>query len=400
MNNYPKIQDIYFQAKRVFLRLDLNVPLAHTVEDTYEVSDDTRILAAIPTIQHIQKEGGKCIIASHLGRPEGKPNAKFSLDPVGRKLSEILKQDILLAEDCVGDGVISLSQQMKSKDILLLENLRFHKEEEENSFEFANQLFKFTDIYITDAFGTLHRAHASTSALPRLVEQRAIGFLIQKELEYLEPLRDNPEAPVALIMGGSKVSDKIALIEKFLTKVDKILIGGAMSFAFLKARGISIGKSLCDDKQVAIASKLLRSADARNIAVILPQDHVAVRNLEDDKSTITRTPEVPDDLMGVDIGPKTVEYFASELQNAKTIFWNGPMGVFEKEAFAKGTRQLAEVIAATSAKKIVGGGDSAAAIQEAGLADRFDFISTGGGATLEFLEGKELPGLLAVESFI
>jgi 3-phosphoglycerate kinase len=197
-------------------------------------------------------------------------------------------------------------------------------------------------------------------------------------------------------MGGSKVSDKIALIEKFLTKVDKILIGGAMSFAFLKARGISIGKSLCDDKQVAIASKLLRSADARNISVLLPQDHVAVRNLEEDKITVTETAEVPDDLMGVDIGPKTVEYFASELQNAKTIFWNGPMGVFEKEAFAKGTRQLAEVIAATTAKKIVGGGDSAAAIQEAGLADKFDFISTGGGATLEFLEGKELPGVKAI----
>lgn len=396
---YPGIEELPLKGKRVFVRVDFNVPLK-SFNGGYEVSDDTRILGALKTIQYVIEREGKCILASHLGRPDGKPNKKYSLEPVGRKLSEILNKDVMLSEDCVGDGPRSLSQQMRPGEILLLENLRFHPGEEENSPEFCNQLKELCDVYVSDAFGTLHRAHASTAGLPKLMDERdrGIGFLVAKEVNFLQPLREQPAKPFVLVMGGSKVSDKIGVLEYFMPKVDRILIGGAMAYAFLKASGTNVGSSLCDDKQVQIASKLLKGAIARRIPIQLPVDHVITKSISDTASAkVTEGVEIPEGWMGVDIGPKSAELFWDLLEDAKTIFWNGPMGVFEEPAFAKGTMRIAEAISETGALKLAGGGDSAAAIGQAGLNDVFDFISTGGGATLEYLEGKELPGLKALE---
>jgi phosphoglycerate kinase len=400
MRHLNQIQSLELKGRRVFVRVDFNVPLKAKADGGWEVSDESRIEGALETIRYIIKEGGKCILASHLGRPNGKPNKKYSLEPVGQRLSEKLGQDVILTEDCIGDGPRSLSQQMRPGEVLLLENLRFHSGEEENSTEFANRLLELCEFYVSDAFGTLHRAHASTAALPRLVSSKGIGFLVQKELHFLEPLRDNPQRPFVLVMGGSKVSDKIGVLEHFISKVDTVLIGGAMAYAFLKAQGQAIGKSLCDERQVAIATRLMKSAEARNVKFLLPKDHVAARSLEDTGDiVVTQGPDINADRMGVDIGPRTLLAYAAAMEGAETIFWNGPMGVFEVPAFANGTFELARMISQLKARKLAGGGDVAAAIAKSGCEARFDFISTGGGATLEYLEGKELPGLKALELY-
>lgn len=393
----PRIQDLDVANQRVFVRLDLNVPLKKEGKKLV-VGDLTRIYGALPTIQHIIAHGGKCILASHLGRPDGKKEAKYSLEPVGQKLSELLDKEVLLTDDCIGDGPKGLSQRMRAGDVILLENLRFHPGEESNSPDFTAKLIELCDLYVNDAFGTLHRAHASTAGIPKLMpERRAAGFLVQKELEFLEPLRENPNRPFVLVMGGAKVSDKIALIENFLPKVDAVLVGGAMAYAFLKAGGKSIGKSLCDDKQVQLASRLLKSADARKVRLVLPVDHVVAKSIEDTTTQVTDGPDIKDPWMGFDVGPKTVELYGKALKSAETIFWNGPMGVYERKQFAKGTLELAKIIAESSGRKIAGGGDVVAALSASGLESKFDFVSTGGGATLEYLEGKELPGLKALE---
>jgi phosphoglycerate kinase len=384
------------------VRVDYNGPLKQEGGE-WKVTDLRRIQEALPTIQYIMEQGGRCILASHLGRPPkgGNPKSdkKYSLEPVGQKLSELLNKDVILTEDCIGDGPRSLSQQMRNGDVMLLENLRFNPGEEENSPEFVNRLLQLCDVYVSDAFGTLHRAHASTVGLPMLVGERAMGLLVEKELHHLAPLRENPARPFVLVMGGSKVSDKIGVLEHFLPKVNHVFIGGAMAYAFLKAQGREIGRSLCEDKQVTLATRLLKSAAARNVNVLLPVDHVVTRAIDDTASAkVTPGPDIPADMMGVDIGPKTLKQFASVLDSGvETIFWNGPVGVFEQPAFAQGTNELAKLIASSKARKLAGGGDVAAAIAQSGCEDRFDFISTGGGATLEYLEGKELPGLKALE---
>lgn len=397
MTTISKLTDLDFKNRRVFVRVDFNVPLKKE-GNRYEVADLTRINGALPTIQHIIECGGKVILASHLGRPDGVANPKYSLEPVGQKLSEILQKDVLFTEDCIGDAPRGLSHRMRNGDVMLLENLRFHKGEEENSPEFVAKLAELCDVYVSDAFGTVHRAHASTFGLPKLVQDKAMGFLIQRELEYLTPLRENPARSFALIMGGSKVSDKIAVLEFFMDKVDKVFVGGAMAYAFLKAQGKQVGKSLCEDKQVQLASKIIKSCQVRNIQLCLPVDHVVAKAFGDAASaTVTPGADIPPTMMGLDIGPQSVAFFEKSLEGVKTIFWNGPMGVFEEPAFAKGTFDLAHAIARTSALKLAGGGDSASAIAKAGVEGSFDFVSTGGGATLEFLEGKELPGIKVLE---
>ncbi|NQW45684.1 MAG: phosphoglycerate kinase [Deltaproteobacteria bacterium] len=394
---YPKVSGLGLKNKRVFIRVDFNVPLK-LVGDVYEIVDPRRIEEAMPTILYVLEQGGKVILGAHLGRPKGKANPKYSLEPVGSYLSRVLGKDVLLTEDCVGDAPRGLSHQMRMGDVMLLENLRFHAGEEENSLDFANRLAELCDIYVNDAFGALHRAHASTEGLAKIIKQRAIGLLVEKELKFLEPLKDSPKRPFVLIMGGSKVSDKMGVLEHFLPKVDTVIIGGAMAYAFLNAKGFSVGKSLCEHKQVQLANKILKGAEARNVKVLLPEDHVVSHSINDiEKVSITQGVDIPDDKLGLDIGPKTISRIAEVIETAETIFWNGPMGVFEQPAFAKGTFEVANLIAQSKAIKIIGGGDSAAAIAQAGLEASFDFISTGGGATLEFLEGKTLPGLKVLE---
>jgi phosphoglycerate kinase len=397
MQNYTTLRELEFKGKRVFVRVDFNVPLKRN-GDNFEVADPTRIVGALDTIRYIADQGGKVILASHLGRPDGQPNKKYSLEPVGQALTELLGKEVVLTDDCIGDGPRSLAQRMRNGEVMLLENLRFHAGEEDNSVEFVNDLLQLCDVYVTDAFGALHRAHASTAGLPKLVPHKAIGLLVEKELQYLEPLRDNPKRPFGLIMGGAKVSDKIGVLEYFLPRVDKVFIGGAMAYAFLKAKGYPVGRSLCEPAQVQLATKILKGADARNVKVLLPIDHVVTVAFGDTKNvSTTKHADIFDDKMGMDIGPQTLELYRKELAGLETIFWNGPMGVFEEPVFATGTFELAKAIADTKALKLVGGGDSAAAIAKVGLTEKFDFISTGGGATLEYLEGKALPGLKALE---
>ncbi len=398
MARYTHLQDMNLKSRRVFVRVDFNVPLRST-ESGLEVADDTRIEGALPTIRHIIEAGGKCILGSHLGRPKAKPETKYSLEPVGKALSQKLGKDVILTDRCIGDGARGLSRQMKDGDVLLLENLRFEPGEEANASDFAQKLQELCECYVSDAFGTLHRAHASTAGLARLFQgpDRGMGLLVQKELQYLEPLRDHPSQPFVLVMGGAKVSDKIGILEHFLPKVNTVIVGGAMAYAFLRAKGVEVGKSYCQDEQVNLAARLMKSAAARNIQLLLPVDHVVAKSMDDNTGRTTNNEQVPDDMMALDIGPRTVELYGKAFETAETIFWNGPMGVFEKPAFAKGTFDIAKRISLSKARKLAGGGDSAAAISEAGCEPQFDFISTGGGATLEYLEGKGLPGLKALD---
>ncbi|MFL5399521.1 MAG: phosphoglycerate kinase [Myxococcales bacterium] len=384
-------------GKRVFVRVDFNVPVD---KKTGAVKDDARIRAALPTIKHLIGKKAKTILASHLGRPDGKPVPEMSLENVGARLSQLLSQDVLFADDCVGDGVRKLVSEMKEGQVVLLENLRFHAEEEKNEDDFSRKLAQLAEVYVDDAFGTVHRAHASTVGMVKHVAQRGAGYLVAAELKHLQPLLSGAKKPYIALLGGAKVSDKIKVIEQLMTRVDALLVGGAMAYTFLAAKGIGVGSSRVEKDKIDLARRLLEKADRSRVQILLPHDHVIAQEPKGGVPAKTVGDPIPDGWLGLDIGPKTVEGFKQRIASAATVFWNGPMGIFEIREYAAGTRAMAEALAeATSrgATTVVGGGDSAAAIAEMGLADRVTHVSTGGGASLEFLEGRELPGIKALE---
>ena len=390
------IDTLSLSGNKVLVRVDFNVPL----DEDQNVTDDKRIRESLPTIQKIIDEGGKAILMSHLGRPKGERKEEFSLKPVAQRLSEILDTDVPLAPDCIGKDVEELTSQMNDGDVLLLENLRFHPEEEKNDRIFAGKLASLADVYINDAFGTAHRAHASTAGVAELVSEKGAGYLLLKELKFLGNAVDNPERPLVAILGGSKISGKIDVINVLLDKCDTILVGGGMVFTFLKAEGKEIGSSLLEEDRIELARSLLSKAQEKKVQLLLPSDVVvADRFAEDAITTTVSVDDIPSNMMGLDIGSQTRKEFAEIIINAKTVVWNGPMGVFEMEPFSYGTKAVAEgLVFATQngGTTIVGGGDSAAAIAQFGLASQVSHVSTGGGASLEFLEGKELPGVVAL----
>ena len=381
------IKDLDLNTKRLFLRVDFNVPLAAGGQ---EITSDKRIKSSVPTIEFALEHGAGIILASHLGRPKGKANPEMSLRPVAARLSEILKIEVAMAPDCVGPAVEAMLPN--PGEILLLENLRFHAEEEQNDPAFARQLAGLCDLYVNDAFGTAHRAHASTVGMIQFVSQAAAGLLMEQELKYLSMVTQNPQRPAIAILGGAKVSDKIEVIENLIKIVDRLMIGGAMAYTFLKSQGEPVGKSLVEDDKLDLARHLLREHGAK---LLFPVDHVVAAELKEGAdSQIVET--VPDGMMGLDIGPRTIEIFEKEIASANTIIWNGPMGVFEKPPFDRGTVALAKAVAASHAVSVVGGGDSEKAIKSAGVSDKITHISTGGGASLEFLSGVKLPGVEAL----
>jgi phosphoglycerate kinase len=383
-------------GKRVFIRVDFNVPL----DATGKVTDDARIRAALPTITHAMGKKAKVILASHLGRPKGKPEdkKKLTLEPAAVRLSELLSQDVILADDCVGDGVKKLVKDLKEGQVLLLENLRFHPEEEANDEGFARELASLADVWVNDAFGTAHRAHASTAGMAKFVKEKAAGFLIQKEVEYLGKALLHPAKPFVAILGGAKVSDKIKVLENLLAKADAVCIGGAMAYTFLKAEGVSVGKSRVEEDKLDLARSILEKAKAKGVDFILPVDHVcATEAKETAKREVVNGRAIPDPLIGLDIGPKTLDRYRQRILAAKTVFWNGPMGLFEQKPWAEGTYGVARAMADSPAVTVVGGGDSSAAVEEAGLVSKMKHVSTGGGASLEFIEGRVLPGIQALE---
>jgi phosphoglycerate kinase len=393
--NKLSIKDIQFEGKKVLCRVDYNVPL-----DGDTVTDNKRISASLPTLTHILGEGGKLILMSHLGRPKGEAKPEFSLAPVQKELQKLIPNTVHFASDCVGEDAEAKADALKNGEVLLLENLRYHKEEEANDPDFCKSLAKLGDLYVNDAFGTAHRAHASTEGVAKLFDLAACGFLIQKELEFLGSAVEDPERPFLAIMGGAKVKDKIPVLENLLPKVDKLIIGGGMSYTFFKAQGKSIGDSLLDEENVEFAKTMLEKYPDK---IVLPCDSLTTDNLDFGGKTLGETAiangNIPDGWEGVDIGPESIKAFGKEVLNAKTILWNGPMGVFEIDASSKGTLEVAHKLAQTTengATSIIGGGDSAAAVKKAGLAEKMSHVSTGGGASLEFLEGKPLPGILAL----
>jgi len=386
------IDQIELKGKRVFIRVDFNVPL----NEKNEITDDTRILLSLPTIRFVMEAGGKVVLASHLGRPKGKRDPKFSLAPVAERLSQLLGRKVALAIDCIGDEVQRQIKGMKEGEVLLLENLRFHPEEEKNDENFSKALASLCEVYVNDAFGAAHRAHASTEGMTRYVKTVAAGFLMMKEVESLEKALVNPQKPYVAILGGAKVSDKIAVIENLLNKVTTLLVGGGMAFTFLKAKGFDVGRSLVEEDQLGFSLNLLGRAEGK-VKFLLPYDHIAAERMDiQAKRQIVKNEKIPSDWVCLDIGPETVRVFSEEIRSAKTIVWNGPMGVFEMEPFSQGTFAIAKAVANSSAFSIVGGGDSVAAVNKAGVADKIKHISTGGGASLEFLEGKKLPGIEAL----
>lgn len=384
-------------GKRVLVRADFNVPL----DDAGNITDDTRIRAALPTIQDLSGKGAKVILASHFGRPKGKVVDSMRLTPVAKRLSEKLGKDVVKCDDCIGDEVASKVSEMKDGDVLLLENVRFYDGETSNDADFAKKLAANADLYVNDAFGTAHRAHASTAGVTEYLSPAVAGSLIEKELKFLQETVDNPQRPLAAIVGGSKVSSKIGVIETLLDKVDKIFIGGGMIFTFYKARGMDVGSSLVEEDKLDLAKKLEAKAKEKGVEFLLPTDVIVADKFAADANTQTVSVDsIPDGWMGLDIGPDSVKTFQDALADCKSVIWNGPMGVFEMEAFAKGTTGIAETLAGLTDKgctTIIGGGDSVAAVEQAGLADKMSHISTGGGASLELLEGKTLPGIAALD---
>ena len=387
------IRDLDLRNRRVFVRVDFNVPIENGA-----VSDDTRIRASLPTIRYALEHGAAVVLASHLGRPKGQVNAKYSLKPVSSSLAALLGLPVEFATDCVGAAAKSVVDKTGPGGVTLLENLRFHPEEEKNDPGFAKQLAELAELYVNDAFGAAHRAHASVEGITHHVPKAAAGLLMEKELEYLGRVLTSPERPLVSILGGAKVSDKLEVIQNFLGRVDRLVIGGAMAYTFLKARGVPVGRSLVEDDKLDVAREIEAITLSRRLQFGLPIDHVVTRSL--DSPTDVETLDIGDpaigDGMGVDIGPKTIEHYSTMIRDAKTVVWNGPMGVFEKPAFANGTNAVARVVAGVKGTTIVGGGDSIAAINQAGVADRITHISTGGGASLEFLGGRKLPGVEAL----
>jgi len=393
--NKLSIRDLEMKGKRVFIRVDFNVPL-----DGGKVSEDTRIRATLPTLRLAMERGARLVLASHLGRPKGKPDPKYTLAPVAARLRELLGKPVEFAADCVGADAEAKSKALHDGEVLLLENVRYHPQEEANDPEFSKQLAALCDgLFVCDAFGSAHRAHASVVGITKYVRQAAAGLLMEKELTYLGKAISNPDRPFVTVLGGAKVSDKIEVVQNLMKVADAMLIGGAMAYTFLKSQGLPVGKSLVENDKLDLARGLLEEARTRNFRFVLPVDHVLA---ESPDSTATKTTDIagtPDGWMGLDIGPKTVALFSGEVAKARTIVWNGPLGMFEKSAFAAGTLGIARAVAArtaTGATSIIGGGDSVAAVEEAGVADKISHISTGGGASLEFLAGDKLPGVEAL----
>ena len=381
-------------GKKVLMRADFNVPV-----DNGSITDDTRIRAALPTIQDLTEKGAKVILTSHFGRPKGKVNEKMRLTLVGERLSEVLGKEVKKCDDCIGDEVTSTVAEMKDGDVVLLENVRFYSGEEGNDPEFAKQLASVADLYVNDAFGTAHRAHASTEGVTKYLSPSVAGYLIEQELKFLQGAIDSPQKPLAAIIGGSKVSSKIGVIEALLDKCDKLLLGGGMIFTFYKARGLSVGKSLVENDKIELAKSLEAKAKEKGVTMLLPTDVVIADKFDPEANTQTVSIEaIPDGWMGLDIGPKSAKVFQDALADCKTVIWNGPMGVFEMEKFAKGTEAIAHTLAdKQDSITIIGGGDSVAAVEKLGLGEKMSHISTGGGASLELLEGKNLPGIVALD---
>lgn len=390
------IENIELQGKKVLVRVDFNVPL----NDAREITDDRRISAALPTIEKIVQKGGKVILMSHLGRPKGQVKPEFSLKPVAVRLGELLNKDVKFAPDCIGSEVETLVNGLKDGDVLLLENLRFYSEEEKNAPEFAEKLAAFGDVYVNDAFGTAHRAHASTEGVTKYIDTCAAGYLMKKELDFLGKAVAEPVRPFTAILGGAKISGKIDVIKNLLPKVDTLVVGGGMVFTFFKAMGYEIGKSLLEEEKLDLAKEILEEVKGKEVKFILPEDIVVAAEFDNDSpANVVKSNEIPAGKLGLDIGTQSIDTIVKDVVNSKTVVWNGPMGVFEMSNFAKGTFAVAEALAKATengAVTVIGGGDSASAIKKAGLADKVSHVSTGGGASLEFLEGKTLPGVAAL----
>lgn len=383
------VKDIDLKGKKVLVRCDFNVPM----DENRNITDNTRIVAALPTIKYLLENNCAVILCSHLGRPKGEFKPEFSLKPVAKELSKLLDKDVIMAEDVVGEDAKTKAENLKQGDILLLENVRFHREETDNDPEFSKQLASMAEIYVSDAFGTVHRAHSSTAGVAQYLPAVS-GFLIEKELKFLGNAVSNPERPFVAILGGAKVSDKIGVIDSLLEKVDTLIIGGGMAYTFFKAQGYEVGKSLCELDKLDLAKDLMKKAEEKGVKLMLPVDTVVGKEFkEDTESKNVKCTEIPADWEGFDIGEESIKIFSEEIQKAKTVVWNGPLGLFEFPQFAVGTNAIAKVLSEIDATTIIGGGDSAAAVRKAGLADKMTHISTGGGASLEFLEGKKLPGI-------
>lgn len=393
--NKKTIEDIDVKGKRVLVRCDFNVPLKDGV-----ITDENRLNGALPTIKYLVNNGAKVILCSHMGKPKGEPKPELSLAPVAKRLSEMLGKEVVFAADdnVVGENAKKAVAEMKDGDVVLLQNTRYRKEETKNGEEFSKELASLADVFVNDAFGTAHRAHCSTVGVTEFIDTAVCGYLIQKELKFLGDAVENPERPFVAILGGAKVSDKIAVINNLLDKVDTLIIGGGMAYTFLKAQGYEVGTSLVEEDRIEYAKEMIEKAKAKGVKFLLPVDHRVAAEFKDVKATITEDQNIPAGNMGLDIGPKTEELYANAIKDAKTVIWNGPMGVFEFENFNKGTIAVAKAMAESNATTIIGGGDSAAAVNILGFGDKMTHISTGGGASLEFLEGKVLPGIAALNN--
>jgi len=389
------IKDLPIENKRVFIRVDFNVPLEEQPDGSMHITDDARIVEALPTIKHALERGARVILASHLGRPKKGPDPKLSLEPVGVRLAEKLGVEVHIPEDCIGDAAKKVVFDLRAGQVCLLENLRFHPEEEKDDEAFAQKLAELCDVYVDDAFGAVHRAHASVHALPKIMRERGCGFLLEKEIAALGKIITTPDKPFVAVLGGAKVSDKIAVIDALLEKVDALVIGGAMANTFLAARGESMQASKIEDDKLALARTILEKAREKKVDLVLPVDVVVASNIHASEGSVVDVGAIPEGSMALDIGPKSIALFQQRFDKAKSVFWNGPMGLFEKPAFSNGTFSVARALADSKAFTVIGGGDSALAVKEAGegVAEKFSHISTGGGASLELIEGKKLPGI-------